>query len=587
MSKTTWKYVFLLVSLWLLILGYMGYQLLSVVEDANRSAAAVLQKERQIELLQTQNGGLKKKLAELQADKNKLEMEVAELRQKNSDLQRKLLAHKSSMVIPMEPHELKDKRDQDSDTSSVKFTPPSLEFLTIRRRAEKELKEMWYFISAEVSRIKKSASESVKSKLTKMMWTVEDMHHVLSLNFENLKSMNGQREWVEKEHKELGDLVQRRLQHLQNPTDCDSTKKLVCQLNKGCGYGCQVHHLMYCFIVGYGLQRTLIIDSSGWRYSPKGWNGIFKPVSETCTNHKGNVAAWSESASKSEQNILMPIVDSLYPRPPYMPLAVPKDLANRVQRIHSHPFVWWIGQFAKYLFRYSPAVQEEIDKKRTLLGFKKPIVGVQVRRTDKINTEAAFHSIEEYMYWVDLYYNKLERVQPVEQRRVYLATDDANLLPEAKDKYKNYEFVSDREISKSAGLGSRYSDSSLHGVLFDIQMLSECDFLVCTFSSQVCRVAYELMQSSQPDAAKKFQSLDDIYYFGGQSGHDVKAVYPHRAQDSTQIDLAVGDRAGIAGNHWDGYSKGVNHKTHQDGLFPSYKVEDVMEVYDFPTYDGV
>lgn len=52
-------------------------------------------------------------------------------------------------------------------------------------------------------------------------------------------------------------------------------------------------------------------------------------------------------------------------------------------------------------------------------------------------------------------------------------------------RYKNYEFVSDQEISKSAGLGSRYSDSSLHGVLFDIQMLSECDYLVCTFSSQV------------------------------------------------------------------------------------------------------
>ena len=57
-----------------------------------------------------------------------------------------------------------------------------------------------------------------------------------------------------------------------------------------------------------------------------------------------------------------------------------------------------------------------------------------MRRTDKINTEAAFHNLEEYMYWVDLYYNKLERIQPVEQRRVYLATDDGDLLPEAKAK---------------------------------------------------------------------------------------------------------------------------------------------------------
>ena len=45
------------------------------------------------------------------------------------------------------------------------------------------------------------------------------------------------------------------------------------------------------------------------------------------------------------------------------------------------------------------------------------------------------------MYWVDLYYNKLERVQTIEQRRVYLATDDSNLLPEAKEKYVSAVFM--------------------------------------------------------------------------------------------------------------------------------------------------
>ena len=26
----------------------------------------------------------------------------------------------------------------------------------------------------------------------------------------------------------------------------------MCNLNKGCGYGCQIHHLVYCFIIAYG-----------------------------------------------------------------------------------------------------------------------------------------------------------------------------------------------------------------------------------------------------------------------------------------------------------------------------------------------
>ncbi|KAK3745546.1 hypothetical protein QZH41_012460 [Actinostola sp. cb2023] len=213
------------------------------------------------------------------------------------------------------------------------------------------------------------------------------------------------------------------------------------------------------------------------------------------------------------------------------------------------------------------------------------IARVQVRRTDKINTEAAFHDIDEYMYWVELYYKQMSKARKIDKKRVFLATDDPSVLPEAERKYPNYEFISDAGISKSAGLGSRYSDTSLHGVIFDIQMLSECDFLVCTFSSQVCRLGYEMMQARHPDASKYFQSLDDIYYFGGQSGHNVRAIVPHEAQNRDEISFEVGDLVGIAGNHWDGYSKGTNFRTGQSGLYPSWKVEEVMDTAKFPTYE--
>lgn len=49
---------------------------------------------------------------------------------------------------------------------------------------------------------------------------------------------------------------------------------------------------------------------------------------------------------------------------------------------------------------------------------------VHVRRTDKVGTEAAFHSLDEYMAHVEEYYNQLEMVQKVDKRRVYLASDD-------------------------------------------------------------------------------------------------------------------------------------------------------------------
>ena len=50
-----------------------------------------------------------------------------------------------------------------------------------------------------------------------------------------------------------------------------------------------------------------------------------------------------------------------------------------------------------------------------------------------------------------------------------------------------YEFITDNRVSKTAeNLRKRYSQDGLFGVILDVVMLSECDYIVCTFSSQVC-----------------------------------------------------------------------------------------------------
>ena len=129
-------------------------------------------------------------------------------------------------------------------------------------------------------------------------------------------------------------------------------------------------------------------------------------------------------------------------------------------------------------------------------------------------------------------------------------------------------------------MDQRYSPDSAAGVILDVHFLSQCEYLVCTFSSQVCRLAYELMQVRFPDASWRFRSLDDVYYFGGQNGHNVKALFEHVPnKQNGEIELKVGDLVGLAGNHWNGYSKGKNMRTGEDGLFPSYKAQDVIQIH--------
>ncbi len=52
-------------------------------------------------------------------------------------------------------------------------------------------------------------------------------------------------------------------------------------------------------------------------------------------------------------------------------------------------------------------------------------------------------------------------------------------------RYPGYEFLGDVSIAKGAAVATRYSDSSLRGILIDVYMLAHSDHLVCTFSSQV------------------------------------------------------------------------------------------------------
>lgn len=189
-----------------------------------------------------------------------------------------------------------------------------------------------------------------------------------------------------------------------------------------------MRHVVYCLIIAYATHRTLILESKRWIYHENGWEDVFKPLSETCTTSEGaSYTNWNYGTYRT-QVLVLPEFHLLKSRPSQLPSAIPKDLALRLKRLHGDPSTWWVGQFHKYLLRFQPKTQEIINAGIQKLGFQKPIVGVHIRRTDKLYKEAALHSVEEYMLHVAAYYDQLEMVQTVEKRRVFLASDD----PEVK-----------------------------------------------------------------------------------------------------------------------------------------------------------
>ncbi|KAL3267484.1 hypothetical protein HHI36_011607 [Cryptolaemus montrouzieri] len=466
---------------------------------------------------------------------------------------------------------------------------PNSQYELLRRRISTNTKEFWYFVHSGLLDLQKKTngmSSDVVNTINHLMTLGGEHERSLLHDIHQIEEVDGYAAWRERESKNLSDLVQMRFEHLQNPPDCTTARKLVCSLNKGCGYGCQLHHVVYCFMVAYGTKRTLILKSKGWRYHKPGWEDIFQPLSKNCLDPTGeSTSNWPGNAQTQVVNL--PIIDSLTPRPPFLPLTIPEDLAPRLIRLHGDPIVWWVGQILKYLLKPQKKTAATIQEAVNNLGFKHPIVGVHIRRTDKVGTEAALHRVDEYMTWVDDYYNQLELKQKVDKRRIYLASDEPKVIKETQSKYPHYEILGDPSISKTAALSSRYSDSSLIGIILDIHMLSMSDYLVCTFSSQVCRVAYEIMQTYYPDAYDRFKSLDDIYYYGGQNPHNVIAALPHKPLKNGEMTISEGDIIGVAGNHWNGFSKGHNLRTNQIALYPSFKVKNKIETAKFPTYSEI
>lgn len=174
--------------------------------------------------------------------------------------------------------------------------------------------------------------------------------------------------------------------------------------------------------MAYATERTLILESKGWNYNKNGWEDLFMPVSETCTTSDGGSHADWAHAHNDTQVVELPLIGTF--KSAQLPLSVPEDLAPQLERLHGEPFTWWLGQIFKYLFRFAPKAQKLIDDGVKRLGFQAPIVGVHIRRTDKVGTDSKLYPVEEYWKYVEEYYDQLEMREKVKKRRVFLATDE-------------------------------------------------------------------------------------------------------------------------------------------------------------------
>ncbi|CAG7832435.1 unnamed protein product [Allacma fusca] len=333
----------------------------------------------------------------------------------------------------------------------------------------------------------------------------------------------------------LARAIEQQLEVLSSQTNCSQSLTLSCGHNDPCGLGCQLHHRAACLLMSYTLGIPLIHDSkTAWPFTSP-WQEVYERLGSGCkVNAKTIFVTWRQGhlpvlhfgRACSSFPSLCPLESQIeYPLLAGVP--IPKGLLNIIKMNHEDPFLWYLGQFIKFTIKNSKKMQRVIAasaRGMNIIG-KTPVVGLHVRRTDKIfEASDSYHELGDYMKIAGEYFDTFHELD-ASPRTVYIASDDHTVLEKAKTSYT-------LPVWRILGLTShttfynqpeRNSDQSLKSIVQDIFFLSQSKFLVCGLSSNVCRLVFELLAAQYADVNSRLKSMDGSYSYC-LVGHDVPKV---------------------------------------------------------------
>lgn len=267
---------------------------------------------------------------------------------------------------------------------------PNIQYEKLRRRIGKNLEETWAYLKNGLLELQEISKNSTILSSIKILLE-EGIGYKRSLveDIGKLAEFDGFSMWRKQEAKELSDLIQRRLKYLQRPKNCLEANKVTCSLEDFCAFGCQLHHAVDCLTTAYGAGRTFVLEKSSRELNFPGWETLFKPFTKNCSDKKH-----PKPGTSKDQIITLPY----YRSNSFVPLTVPEDLAPRLDRLHGDPPVWWVGQFIKYLLRPKRTLKKFWKKASKILKFKRPIVGVHIKRLkgSLLPIKEYFSAAEEY-----------------------------------------------------------------------------------------------------------------------------------------------------------------------------------------------
>ncbi|CAK8681771.1 unnamed protein product [Clavelina lepadiformis] len=340
----------------------------------------------------------------------------------------------------------------------------------------------------------------------------------------------------------------------------------------------------------------MLVDYSSVPYP--GIQKVFLPLSDTCSMEDlpKQVDEWKGDLQENYEHIQVVRLDLTHETSTntcFKGLTIPKFLEEKGEFLHDDPNMWWIGQIMGYLLRPSPWISVRVQEIKKKLNLTHPYVSIHVRRTDKLVKEARKFEIEEYMDPVVAWYDSQVGNASNYTRRVYVASDDlASVIPDARNKYPDYDFVyntvDDKKLLKDMKqtVQSRQTEDELVAIVCDLMILSQSDYFVGTYSSNVGRLVTQLMHSSS-DATFRSRSIDWRMTYHGGLPLTYRAVEDFSGGKG-ELSFSAGETIVLTSSvEFPSYKGFGRNEAGHEGSFPMYKVEQTLTFVQYPALNDI
>ena len=197
---------------------------------------------------------------------------------------------------------------------------------------------------------------------------------------------------------------------------------------------------------------------------------------------------------------------------------LPKDLIDVLPLITPDPETWFDGQFIAYALRPNSAYKDQFELKQN----SSYQASVHVRRSDKIK-EVYFTDISDYVKVIQDYFSirRAKNLDLDQKKTIFVATDDPSAIAKIQKSLENQDILVDGNVTiadNASEIFNRFIPEVHDALVQDFFKLANADFLLCTFSSNLGRLAYEYRSATRPTNSDLYEVFSlDLNPFGDYS----------------------------------------------------------------------